>query len=111
VKICRAYTEVCCFGEDWVCSEGSIIVIIIIIIITTIVLLTHVALVLRPICFTPFWFNSPCQYTQLLNLGPPIFGVTPFSWLRSITLTSAYSLISYGNIIFCLCLFNLRPLF
>ena len=36
--------------------------------------------------FTPFCFNAPCQYI-LLNLRPLIFGLTPFGWLRSLTIT------------------------
>jgi hypothetical protein len=34
----------------------------------------------------------------------------PFGWLHSITLTPTYSIISYGNITFYLCL-DLHPLF
>jgi hypothetical protein len=56
-------------------------------------------------CFIPhlvssFCFNTPCQYTPLPNLCPLIFGLTPFDWLYSVTLTHTYSIISYGNIIF-----------
>ena len=55
---------------------------------------------------TPFSLNDPCQYTTLLNLRPLIFGLTPFGWLCSITLTPTYSTITYGNIVF-----HLRPHF
>jgi len=60
---------------------------------------------LRPICF-----YAPCKYTQLRNLRPHTLVLTLFSWLRCMTLTLAYSVISYGNIIFYLCLFDWRPL-
>jgi hypothetical protein len=73
--------------------------------------LISLALDLHLICFTPFWFNAPCQYTPLLYLHPLIFGLTPFVWPRSITLTSIYSIISYGNIIFYLGFIDLRQLF
>ena len=56
--------------------------------------------------FTLFCFNAPCQYTTLLNLCSLISGLTPFGWLRSITLNPTNSIISYGNIIF-----ELGPLF
>ena len=53
-------------------------------------------------CFTSFCFNAPCHFT-LLNLRPFVFGLTPFRWLRSITLTPTTSIISYGNIILFIC--------
>jgi hypothetical protein len=55
--------------------------------------------------------NAPCQFTPLLNLRPFIFGLTPFGWLRCITLKPTYFSISYENTIFDLRLFYLRPLF
>jgi hypothetical protein len=42
---------------------------------------------LTPVCFTPFCFNVPCQFTPLLNLCSFIFGVAPFGLLCSIMLT------------------------
>jgi len=33
------------------------------------------------------YFNGPYQFTQLLNLRPLLFGLTPFGWLPSITET------------------------
>jgi len=36
----------------------------------------------------------------LLYFPPLIFGLTPFVWLHSITLTCTYSIIPLGNIIF-----------
>jgi hypothetical protein len=50
-------------------------------------------------CFTPFFSNAPCQYT-LLNLRPLIFGLTPFGWLRSLTMTPSHTVIHYETIIF-----------
>jgi hypothetical protein len=65
----------------------------------------------RSPCFRLFFCLTPsCQYTAVLNLRPIIFGLTPFGWVRSITLNPTYSIISYGNI-FDLRLFYLRPLF
>jgi len=61
----------------------------------------HAALVLRL-----FLFYHPRQYNPLLNLRPLVIGLTPFGWLRSYTQTPAYSITSYGNIVF-----YLRPLF
>jgi hypothetical protein len=43
-----------------------------------------------PVCFTPFRFNAPCQFTPLHNLRFLIFGLTPLGWLRSVTLTSYF---------------------
>jgi hypothetical protein len=55
-----------------------------------------------PVCFTPFSFNAPCKFTPLHNMRSLIFSLTPFGWLRSVTLTRYYDLnISFG----------LRPLF
>jgi len=34
-----------------------------------------------------FYFNVPYQFTPLLNLRSLIFGLTPFGWLLSITVT------------------------
>ena len=45
----------------------------------------------------------------ILNLRPLTFGLTPFGWLRSITLTANYSVISYWNIVSILSLFALTP--
>lgn len=45
-------------------------------------------------------FNAPCQCTQVPNLRALVFGLTPFSWLRSFTLTPASSSISQENIFF-----------
>jgi hypothetical protein len=72
---------------------------------------THIALVLRPTCFTYFCFNAPCLYTPLLNLRLLIFDLTPFVWLRSIKLSPNYLIIPYGNIVFYLALFDVCPLF
>jgi hypothetical protein len=58
----------------------------------------HVAIVLRPV-FRFSASTSPCQQTPLFNLRPLIFGLTPFDCLRSSTLTSTYSSISYGNVL------------
>ena len=71
----------------------------------------HVAIVLLHLLYDFFALTSPCQHIPLLNLRPEMFGLTPFGWLRSSTLISTYSSISYGNIIFYLCLFELHPLF
>jgi hypothetical protein len=60
-------------------------------------------------CFTPVCLNVTCQYTPVLNLRPLIFGLTPFGWLRSITLTPTYVMISYGSVIFDLRIFDVRP--
>jgi len=37
--------------------------------------------------YASFNFNTPYQFTPLLNLRSVIFGFTPFGWLLSITLT------------------------
>jgi hypothetical protein len=81
----------------------------------------NVVLVLRPTCFIPFCFNTPCQYVHFINLYHFIFSLMPFGWLCfvmltpaysniftlmpfgwvcSIMLTPAYSNISHGNMIF-----------
>jgi hypothetical protein len=52
-----------------------------------------------------FSFYPICQCLIPLHLHPLVFGVTPFGWLRSITLSPTYSIISYENIIFDLRLF------
>jgi hypothetical protein len=57
----------------------------------------------RATCFTRFFLSVLCQYTPLLNLHLLIFGLTPISWPRSVTLTPVYSIISDGNITFDLC--------
>jgi hypothetical protein len=36
-----------------------------------------------PVCFTPFFPKTPCQYTPLLNLRPLNFRLTFFAWLIS----------------------------
>ena len=69
------------------------------------------SLVLSPTCFTTFCLNVPCQYTSLLNLRLLIFGLTPFGWLRFITLTTSYSIIYYGNMFSDLRPFDLHHLF
>jgi hypothetical protein len=38
-----------------------------------------------PISFTLCCFDTPSQFTPLLNLRSRIFGLTPFGWLLSIT--------------------------
>jgi hypothetical protein len=46
-------------------------------------------------------FNTPCQFTPLLNLRSLVFGLRPFGWLHSITLTSLFSdrsIIFYAHI-------------
>jgi hypothetical protein len=48
--------------------------------------------------------NDLHQFSSTLNLQSIVFGLTPFGWLRSITLTLTH--ISDGNM-----LFYLRPLF
>ena len=45
------------------------------------------------LCYTLFFLggggglNASRQFTSLLNLRPLIFGLTPFGWMHSITLT------------------------
>jgi hypothetical protein len=56
----------------------------------------------RSPCFKPFCFTAHCQYTPLLNFLLLILSLTPFGWLRFITLNSTYAIISYGNVIFYL---------
>ena len=62
--------------------------------------------------FTPFCFNAPCQYI-LLNLRPLIFGLTPFGWLRSLTITPppapTHTAIHYETVIFDSRLFLFLP--
>jgi hypothetical protein len=41
----------------------------------------------QPLCFMPFGFNTPCQFTSLPNLHSLICGFTPFGWLHSIILS------------------------
>ena len=48
-----------------------------------------------PVYFAPFFFNSPCQFTPLLNLRSFIFGLTPFGWLYTWTLQGEYE--SHGE--------------
>jgi hypothetical protein len=55
----------------------------------------------RP-CFTPFYFNAPCQCKPLLNLRSIVSGLTPH-WLFFLIYLSHFS---YDNIIF-----ELRPFF
>jgi hypothetical protein len=41
-------------------------------------------------CFTsctPFFFNTPCHFTSLVNISTLIFGLTPYGWLHSTMLT------------------------
>jgi hypothetical protein len=65
--------------------------------------------VIRSPCFMPFCLNVPCQDTPIRNLHLRIFGVTPFRWLRSITLTVTIRYF-YENIICDLRVFYLRPI-
>jgi hypothetical protein len=58
-----------------------------------------------------FISRASYRFTPLLNLSSLILGLTPFGWLPSITLTPANSITYYGNIVFDLSLFDLRPLF
>ena len=57
-----------------------------------------------------FCFYAPSQYAPLLHLRSVIFGVMPFDWLLSLTLTFNSSSGFYANIIFNLCLLDLHPL-
>ena len=52
------------------------------------------------ICFTHICFNATSQCTAVLNLPSAIYGLTPFRWLRFITLTPIYPTFYYGNITF-----------
>jgi len=60
----------------------------------------------KPVCFMPFSYNAPYQFTTLLNLSPIIFNLTLFSWFIVI-----YLFFSYGNITFGLCLFDVMLTF
>jgi hypothetical protein len=40
-----------------------------------------------PHCFTPFFFKAPCKFTPLLILRSLTVSLTPYGWLRYITLT------------------------
>ena len=40
------------------------------------------------------------HFTPLPNLRPLIFGLTPFFWLHSRTLTPTYSIVSNGKVVF-----------
>lgn len=57
-----------------------------------------------------FHFNAPSQYAPLIHLCPFIFGLMPFDWPLSVTLTFNSSTVGYGNIIFNVCLIDLHPL-
>ena len=59
-----------------------------------------------PVCFMPFCFNAPYQFTPLPNLCPLIFSLMLSGWFISIL-----TLLPCENIIFYLSLFNLCPLF
>ena len=48
--------------------------------------------------FCAFQINDPCQFIPLLNLRSLIFGLTPFAWLRSVTLIFCFG----GHTIFVL---------
>jgi hypothetical protein len=50
--------------------------------------LVHLALALRSFVLGLFFFcfNAPFQFTPRLKLRSLIFGLTPFDWLRSVTL-------------------------
>ena len=61
-----------------------------------------------PNLITPFSFKVPCKNIPFHNLCHLIFGLTSFSWVPSITLATAYYIISYGKANFDLRLFNLR---
>jgi hypothetical protein len=65
----------------------------------------NVTFIYAPLVLRFFCFNAPCQHTPLFNLCPLVFGLTPTDCLGSITLTPAYSVISYRNVIFDLRLF------
>jgi hypothetical protein len=60
----------------------------------------YVCVFTRSTCFTPFWYNAPCQYAPLLNLRSLIFDLRPSGCLSSFIQTPTYSIISYGNITF-----------
>jgi hypothetical protein len=70
-------------------------------------LFSHYIRYTQSACFKPVHFNTPCQFTSLPNLCSLIFGLTSFGWLHFIMLP----LMSDGNIIFHLHLFDLCPLF
>jgi hypothetical protein len=72
------------------------------------ILQTHGLFILntRKPCFTSFCFNFPYQFSPLLNLHLFILALIPLGWLHVIILTSTYSILSCGNIIF-----DLRPRF
>jgi hypothetical protein len=61
--------------------------------------LLHAALVLHLLALTPL-----ASIHQFL-IYALIFGLTPFGWLRSVTLTPNYAIIFHENIVF-----DLRPL-
>jgi len=42
------------------------------------------------VCFRPFYFNAPCQFTQVLNFNASVIDSTPFGWGRTRTLLSLY---------------------
>ena len=42
--------------------------------------------------FTPCCFNATCQFTAILSLRPPIFGLTAFGWPRNGKLPSCTEL-------------------
>jgi hypothetical protein len=46
-------------------------------------------LVLHPLVLRLYCFNAPCQFTRL-NLRTLVFGVKPFGWLRSVTLSLCF---------------------
>jgi hypothetical protein len=57
-----------------------------------------------------FAFNASYQFTPVLNLRPTIFGLTLFGGFISIYVSISF-LFPYGNIIFDLRPFYLRPTF
>jgi hypothetical protein len=59
------------------------------------------------ICFTHLCFNAPSQCTAVLDLRSAIYGLTPFRWLRPITLTPSIPLFIMGVLLlFMLYLFT-----
>ena len=71
---------------------------------------TTAGLYTRSPCFTPRLVYDLFVLTLFRILRPLIFVLTLFGWLLCITLTPVYSIISYGNIIFDLRLFDWRQL-
>jgi hypothetical protein len=51
-----------------------------------------------PVCFVPFYLQAICQFTPLLKLRPPIFGLTLFGWLAGLFISIFLRRISF---LFC----------